>query len=236
MALLGARGTTYEEMRCSLALPAQLERLQLIEAFRTVQKTIDVGGGNKKPQLLTASKLFVQNDLSINSNYNATLYGAFSSDLERVDFTTSPDAVGMHINAFVEKATKNLIKDLIPPLVLSTLTRFVLISAVYMKAKWEQQFRTTSTNLNGEIYVAHEKRMRNDVPVMMSTQNRFAYAENEVAHFIWLPYAAGKVQMVTAVPEARDGGVNDFQTAVSEAGGLHEMLRSLQAQHDMKVF
>ncbi len=44
------------------------------------------------------------------------------------------------INSWVEEKTQNRIKDLISPGVLDSMTRLVLINAIYFKGEWATRF------------------------------------------------------------------------------------------------
>jgi len=57
-----------------------------------------------------------------------------------VDYAAT-DAARKTINAWVEKETKDKIKDLIKEGVLSSNTRLVLTNAIYFKGDWHSQFK-----------------------------------------------------------------------------------------------
>lgn len=243
MALLGAKGSTYNELLNGLALKpafsdAKPSRIKLIDAFKTVQNSIEresfgtpentsdvAAPQHRATQLNTASKLYVQQDLPINPEYIADLRRGFDTQLAQVDFKTQPDKVRNEINTFVENATNDKIKNLLPSDALDSLTRLVLISAIYMKAEWQNKFKLDSTNSSGEFYVAHKKLLRNDVP-MMTLKKELEYGENDAAQFVWMPYRGGEATMVIVVPRARDDGLAALQQA-ADGGDLNKLLASL---------
>jgi serine protease inhibitor len=50
------------------------------------------------------------------------------------------------INKWVESQTANRITDIIPPGLLDSLTRMVLVNAIYFKGDWKHKFSESSTN------------------------------------------------------------------------------------------
>ena len=91
------------------------------------------------------------------------LRNSFYSDAQDIDFVQSELAAKVghsiyilvlfitylntpqKINDWVEKKTRNKIKDLIDPLNLDPDSRFVLINAIYFKATWKYQFVESKT-------------------------------------------------------------------------------------------
>lgn len=240
MALLGAKSSTYDELLNGLALSSDFgsgEKAKLIDSFKAAQISIEkesFGGGDsnnsdatplqRATQLNTAAKMYVQQGLQIRSEYIADLRRAFDTQLAQVDFKNHAAQVRNEINAFVENTTNNKIKDLLPPDALDSLTRLVLISAIYMKAEWQYKFKLESTNMSGEFYVAHRKQLRNDVP-MMNLKKELEYAENELAQFVWMPYRGGEATMVIVVPRARDDGLAALQAGAAD---LNKLLGTLK--------
>src|SRR5262249_22948619 len=78
------------------------------------------------------------------STFTKVLHDDYGADLVPLDFGR-PDVARQTINAWVEKATNDKIKDLIPRGALNALTRLVLTNAVYFKGTWEHVFRPEST-------------------------------------------------------------------------------------------
>ena len=68
----------------------------------------------------------------------------YGADLVPLDFAMS-EAARQTINAWVEKATNDKIKNLIPQGALTPLTRLVLTNAVYFKGTWDDVFRKEAT-------------------------------------------------------------------------------------------
>jgi serpin B len=84
----------------------------------------------------TANRVFYQNGSTISEDYLLTTEQVVGSTPQRVDFKQTEEAKNT-INRWVEKKTKNKIKDLIPDGVLDEFVRMVLVNAVYFKADWK---------------------------------------------------------------------------------------------------
>lgn len=70
----------------------------------------------------------------LHSDSVADLLG--SDNIESLNFSEEPDQCTAHINNFVEEITKKKIKNLIPPNVITSGTKFVIANAVYFKGQW----------------------------------------------------------------------------------------------------
>ncbi|GAA6092817.1 leukocyte elastase inhibitor-like isoform X1 [Tachysurus ichikawai] len=96
-------------------------------------------------------------------------------ELESVDFKSNAEASRVKINNWVEKQTKEKIKNLLAQGVLDNLTRLVLVNAIYFKCNWEKQFKLQGTKelpfrLNKlEKHLTYEKFMECTRPDMMDT-------------------------------------------------------------------
>ena len=84
----------------------------------------------------------------------------------------------------MEEKTRDKIKELIKPGILTDLTRLVLTNAIYFKGQWMSQFKKERTLpepfelMNGE---------KVEVPMMNQTRE-FNYSENETAQILEMPY------------------------------------------------
>lgn len=84
----------------------------------------------------SANRVFYQNSSTISAKYLSLTEDVIGAFPQAVDFK-APDVARDTINRWVEKKTKNKIKDLISDGVLDELVRMVLVNAVYFKADWK---------------------------------------------------------------------------------------------------
>uniref|UniRef100_A0A3P9DHE9 Serpin B6 n=1 Tax=Maylandia zebra TaxID=106582 RepID=A0A3P9DHE9_9CICH len=65
--------------------------------------------------------------------------------LESVDFKGNAEEARVHINSWVEKQTQDKIKDLLSQDAVGSLTKLVLVNAIYFKGSWNTQFKEEKT-------------------------------------------------------------------------------------------
>uniref|UniRef100_A0A668AM21 Serpin B6 n=1 Tax=Myripristis murdjan TaxID=586833 RepID=A0A668AM21_9TELE len=64
----------------------------------------------------------------------------YDAKLKSVDFKASAETARININNWVEKQTQDKIKDLLAPGVVDSMTRLVLVNAIYFKGNWDRKF------------------------------------------------------------------------------------------------
>uniref|UniRef100_A0A3Q0RHX8 Serpin B6 n=1 Tax=Amphilophus citrinellus TaxID=61819 RepID=A0A3Q0RHX8_AMPCI len=106
--------------------------------------------------------LSVANRLYGEQSYQFVEVKHYNAELEAVNFIESYDAARLNINSWVEKQTQGKIKDLLAEGVLNSLTRLVLVNAIYFKGLWNKQFKEDQTRdaqfrLNKVILQLHDK-------------------------------------------------------------------------------
>merc|ERR1719244_1751821 len=135
MAMLsaGAKGETLHQINKGLFFPPsptlQAEYKNIIPAIRSTEDfTIEI-----------ANKVFVKKNFSILRKFQEILRNSFHSNIQSMDFEDSETAADT-INDWVEDRTRNKIKDLIQPDMISGDTRMVLVNAIYFKSNWAKKF------------------------------------------------------------------------------------------------
>jgi serpin B len=120
--------------------------------------------------------------------------------LQEIDFT-APEQARRTINAWVERQTRDKIKELLPQGMLDGSTRLVLASAIYFKGDWAHAFdksdtRDDSFRVNGSL----------KVPVKMMTQTEaFGYFEDDQLQALQMPYAGKDLALVVLLPRKPEG-------------------------------
>ncbi|MCJ8743768.1 hypothetical protein PDJAM_G00098060 [Pangasius djambal] len=69
----------------------------------------------------------------------------YNAELETVDFKSNAEAARVNINNWVEKQTKEKIQNLLAKGTVDSLTRLVLVNAIYFKGSWEKRFKAEAT-------------------------------------------------------------------------------------------
>uniref|UniRef100_A0A3Q0RMU4 Serpin B6 n=1 Tax=Amphilophus citrinellus TaxID=61819 RepID=A0A3Q0RMU4_AMPCI len=111
--------------------------------------------------LSVANRLYGEQSYQFVEDFLGKTRKHYNAELEAVNFIESYDAARLNINSWVEKQTQGKIKDLLAEGVLNSLTRLVLVNAIYFKGLWNKQFKEDQTRdaqfrLNKVILQLHE--------------------------------------------------------------------------------
>src|SRR5262249_10274368 len=137
MASAAARGKTLDEMTKVLHLPADAST-----AFGAIIKSLNEEQDPKKRgyTLSTANAMWAMKGYPWKGEYKAHLSANFAAGLFDVDFGNSEQARST-INSWVEKETKEKIKELLRKGSVGSDTRLVLTNAIYFKGDWLAPFK-----------------------------------------------------------------------------------------------
>jgi serine protease inhibitor len=126
----------------------------------------------------------------------------FRSELVPVDYAANPEAARLKINAWADKETNHLIKDIIPdeqPPLLTQDAVLTLVNAIYFKGQWISRFDASETTSRpffredgGQVMVP-----------MMKQENRFNYGEDNAVQVLEMPYAGGDLSMMVFLPRGK---------------------------------
>lgn len=193
MTYAGAEGDTRDQMAKVLHLPPDA-----VADFSAFQK--DVLAPRKDVTLNVANRLFGQKGFQFVPAYLALVKDRFDAPLEPLNFAKSEQA-RVHINSWVEKQTKERIRDLIPAGGITSATTLVLVNAIYLKAQWAKPFEKSATAPH-PFQLASGKAV--DVPTMTANVS-VGYKEEKNFRAISIPYSGGDLQFVIFLPEKADG-------------------------------
>jgi serpin B len=228
MTYAGARGDTASEMHRVLHLPSDrgAEHLpppkgggpapwreirtpwkqeRIHAAMARLVDDLNARGGKKDDgsayEFVVANRLWGQSGhrfldpfLALNRRY----YGA---GLEQVDFARATERARTTINEWVEKQTREKIRELLKPGVLTPLTTLVLTNAIYFKGNWASRFKKERTH-DAPFHVTPRKTV--DVPMMFQTA-KFGCTETRDLQVLEMPYVGADLSMVVVLPRKVDG-------------------------------
>ncbi|XP_030612189.1 leukocyte elastase inhibitor-like [Archocentrus centrarchus] len=123
----------------------------------------------------------------------------YKAELESVDFKGNPEKARVHINSWVEKQTKEKIKNLLDQDAVNGLTKMVLVSAIYFKGKWNKQFEKERTV---DVQFRLNKKVTKPVKMMHQT-SKFAFASIPEASckILEMPYKGNDLSMLIFLPD-----------------------------------
>jgi serpin B len=209
MTYAGARGDTAKEMSQALHFSLDLDRLG--PAFGSLYKRINGEGQKRGYQLSTANALWGQKDYKFLPEFLKLTRTHFGAGLQEVDFIRETEAARQTINQWVEKETKEKIKDLMPPGSITVDSRLVLTNAIYFKGDWEEQFKKDLTR-EEPFKLGGEKTVKVS---MMNRTSKVSYFEGDGLQVLEMPYKGKDLSMVVLLPKKVDG-LADFEKGLTE--------------------
>ena len=198
----GARGETATQIDEVLRAVATdehagwLNALDVALASRTGTFK-DQEGKDQQVTLRIANAPFAQKDYAWNPDYLDALASRFGAGVRLVDYAAATEAARKAINGWVDEQTEQRIPELLEPGVLDTLTRLVLVNAIYLKAAWQTPFPEASTavqpftRLDGSSVNVPTMRLGETLP----------YASGAGWQAVELPYVGGSLAMTIIVPD-----------------------------------
>ena len=199
MAYAGARGDTAMQMAQTLHFSTNQDRLA--SAFGDVQGQLNAVEQKKGIELNVANGLWGQKGHPFLPAFLVMAKAAYQANLNQVDFRMHAEPVRGEINDWVSSKTKGKITNLLQSGMVDSVTRLVLVNAIYFKGQWTRQFNKTNTT-NAPFSVTSSRKVQ--VPLMNLSAD-FKYAEAEGLQLLELPYADGELSMVVLLPKETDG-------------------------------
>ncbi|UCH96080.1 MAG: serpin family protein [Candidatus Aminicenantes bacterium] len=199
MTYAGARENTAKQM--AKVLHFTLDQQELHVAFAWVQAKLNALQEEGAIRLNVANSLWPQESYPFLVEYLTLVKKHYGVSITPLDYVSNANAARKIINQWVEKKTKNKIRDMIPPGVLDELTRLVLVNAVYFKGNWATRFNRDRTR-DQNFYLMSGDTIR--VP-MMTQKRMFKYAEFDSLQVLELPYDGENLSMIVLLPREKDG-------------------------------
>jgi serpin B len=223
MTRAGARGATAAEMDKTLHFTLPENKLQ--PAFGALIREVngDPMDAKRGYQLSTANALWGQKGFGFKADFLKLVHDNYGAGLNEVDFKRAAEQARGEINAWVEKETRDKIKNLLQQGDLTPDTRLVLTNAIYFKGDWAGPFKKEQTKQEPFHLTADKK---TDAPLMHRT-GEYKYLDGGTFQALELPYSGKNLTMVVLLPK-KAGGLADFEKDLTAekvtewVGGLRE--------------
>ena len=225
MTYAGARSQTAEQMAATIQFLLEQERLH--PAFNWLDAELASRGEGAQGKdgegfrLNIVNAIWGQKDYGFLPAFLDVLAENYGAGLRILDFVNETEKSRITINDWVSDQTEDRIKDLIPPGVISSLTRLVLTNAIYFNAAWEYPFDEDVT-ADGDFYLLDDRQVI--VPMMKQTE-LFGYADGEGYQAVELAYDGGELSMVILIPES--GHFQAFEEDL-EAQRVRDIISDMQ--------
>jgi serpin B len=202
MTYAGARGETEGQMADALHFALTQERLH--PAFNALDLELTSRGEGAEGKdgegfrLNIANAIWGQAGFQFLPDFLDTLAENYGAGLRLLDFANAPEESRITINDWVSNQTEGRIEDLIPPGLITELTRLVLTNAIYFNAAWNTPFEPELTE-DGPFHTLDGG--QTTVPMMRQTES-LGYARGSGYQAVELPYDGRELSMVILLPEA----------------------------------
>jgi serine protease inhibitor len=221
MTYAGARGETEKQM--AKVLHFSKDQRVVHTTFSDLQRQLGYAGQQKSIQLSIANALWAQEGDAFLPTFLRIANSDYQANIGQADFKTHAEAARDQINRWAAQATKDKIKDILPPGSLTELTRLVLANAIYFKGAWAEPFEKAATS----IQPFHLNATRQVNAPLMHHSTDVRYMENSDLQAVELPYVGGGLSMVVLLPRQVDGcgPLGDRLTPALIADTLRQMKR-----------
>lgn len=197
MTFEGARGITQLEMSRTLGFSSDATAVSA--AFQQLNKDLAAANQNDT-RLVIANSLWMQKGMHILPAFLKSMDKYYNAAFYAVDFQKQAESARVNINQWISQATQGKIIDLLAPGSVSSATRMVLASAIYMKAGWALPFSENQTTK--QTFFGIDEALA--VP-MMTHIEYYSYYEDTLAQVIEMPYRDGRLAMLCILPREQVG-------------------------------
>ncbi len=199
MTYAGARGQTATEMAGALDFNLPADRLHT--AFSGLGSQLSGVGGKGGVELSIANALWPHQDYPFRKDFLDVIATNYRSSGQGLDYG-NPEAARGIINGWVEKQTRDKIKDLIPAGAIDSLTRMVLTNAIYFKGNWASAFKEKATR-EMPFKVSPQETVK---APMMFQKGQFGYYQDADVQVLEMPYKGKQVSMFVLLPNQGNTG------------------------------
>ncbi|XP_028424859.1 leukocyte elastase inhibitor-like isoform X1 [Perca flavescens] len=231
MVMLGARGNTATQMSECLKTKDCQDDVHVSFA----QLLSELNKADAPYALSVANRLYGEQSYQFVEDFLGKTKKYYNAELETVDFKADSEAARLNINSWVQKQTQDKIKDLLADDDVDSLSRLVLVNAMYFKSAWNEQFHQRYTrdaqfrlnkNDTKPVKMMHQKsrfpffnkpkaNCKNDTkPVkMMHQQSWFPFFNNPKANckILEMPYKEKELSMLIFLPNEMEDSTTGLE-------------------------
>ncbi|KAL0623138.1 Serpin B6 [Plecturocebus cupreus] len=138
MVYMGAQGNTAAQMAQVLSLNKSGGGGDIHQGFQSLLTEVNKAG--TQYLLRTANRLFGEKSCDFLSSFRDSCQKFYQAEMEELDFISAAEKSRKHINTWVAEQTEGKIAELLSPRTVDSLTKLVLVNAIYFKGNWDKQF------------------------------------------------------------------------------------------------
>ncbi|XP_070603251.1 serpin B6-like [Erythrolamprus reginae] len=192
MVSLGARKNTEKQMLKVLSKDEM--------ANQTSEKLIsDLNKPDTNYSLCLVNRLFGERSYDFRASFIESIQRFYRAGLEKLNFKQASEDSRRHINAWVKEKTSGNIQDLLAPGIIDSLTKLVLVNAIYFKGNWADKFNKNHTQEQPFWISKNESK-----PVQMmfnSATYNIGYIPDCRTSVLEIPYTNNEMSMTILLPD-----------------------------------
>lgn len=197
---------TEANLKEVLRLPKSLNKIDTMQVYKLekLYQSMRALNSSYGYSFSSTNKMFINENIPV----KACMESIFQQELTKMNFENGLEA-SKSINAWVEKETKNNIKDLISPEQIDSRTQLILANAAYFKGLWQSKFNPSMTKTD----VFYSTPTKRSLVKMMRQKGQFRHILSDElrAHILEIPYKGGEMSMYILLPPfASKDGVGDI--------------------------
>uniref|UniRef100_A0A8C6Y6A3 Serpin B6 n=1 Tax=Naja naja TaxID=35670 RepID=A0A8C6Y6A3_NAJNA len=180
-----------------LAAPSVPNNVEVHQRFQELISHINKPHANYSLNL--ANRLFGEVSYDFLESYLESMQRFYNVGLEKLNFKEASEDSRRHINAWVEEKTSGKIQNLLGPGIIDSVTKLVLVNAIYFKGNWADKFYRDHTAKKPFWINKNESK---------TVQMMFNNATYNMAHIsayrtsvLELPYVDNKLSMIVLLPD-----------------------------------
>lgn len=194
MVILGAKGSTAAQ----LSKTFHFDSVEDIHSrFQSLNAEVSKRGASHTLKL--ANRLYGEKTYNFLPEYLASTQKMYGADLAPVDFLHASEDARKEINQWVKGQTEGKIPELLAVGVVDSMTKLVLVNAIYFKGMWEEKFMTEDTT---DAPFRMSKKDTKTVKMMYQKKKfPFGYISDLKCKVLEMPYQGGELSMVILLPK-----------------------------------
>ncbi|XP_015709966.1 serpin B6-like [Coturnix japonica] len=195
MILLGSKGNTEAQIAKVLSLT------KAEDAHNGYQSLLsEINNPDTKYILRTANRLYGEKTFEFLTSFIESSQKFYHAGLEQTDFKNASEDSRRQINGWVEEKTEGKIQKLLAEGIINSMTRLVLVNAIYFKGNWEAKFEKECTK---EMPFKINKNETKPVQMMFRKgKYNMSYIGDLETKVIEIPYVGNELSMIVLLPDA----------------------------------
>lgn len=194
MVFLGTKGDTAAQLSKAFHFDAVED---VHSRFQSLNAEVSKRGASHTLKL--ANRLYGEKTYDFLPEFLASTQKMYGADLAPVDFQHASDDARKVINKWVKDQTEGKIPELLAAGVVDSMTKLVLVNAIYFKGMWKDKFKKQDTT---DAPFRLNKKDTKTVKMMYQKKKLpIGYIQDLNCKVLELPYQGEELSMVILLPE-----------------------------------